>query len=54
MTLPDGEVITREFKAGEVLWPDAPTPVEESIVQTDTRVIIFEPEESQPELANGQ
>lgn len=42
ITLPDGKVIMREFKAGEVLWSEAQTHIGENVGQTDTHVIMVE------------
>lgn len=42
ITLPDGKVILREFKAGEVMWSEAQTHIGENVGQTDTRVIMIE------------
>lgn len=42
ITLPDGKVIVREFKAGEVIWSEAQTHTGENVGQTDTQVIIVE------------
>ena len=42
ITLPDGKVIMREFKAGDMLYSDAQTHVGENIGQTDTHVIMVE------------
>ncbi len=42
ITLPDGKVLSREFKAGDVLWSDAQTHIGENIGQTETHVIMIE------------
>jgi hypothetical protein len=42
LTLPDGKVLTREFKAGEVLWSDAQTHIGANIGDTPTHVIVVE------------
>ncbi|WP_313951632.1 cytoplasmic protein [Accumulibacter sp.] len=42
ITLPDGKLIVREFKAGEVLWSEAQTHIGENVGQTDTHVIMVE------------
>lgn len=42
LTLPDGKVLTREFKAGDVMWSDAQTHIGENIGPTPTRVVIVE------------
>ncbi len=40
--LPDGKVLTREFKAGDVLWSDAQTHIGENVGTTPTHVIMVE------------
>jgi beta-alanine degradation protein BauB len=45
--LPGGKVITREFKAGDVMWSDAQTHVGENIGDTPTHVIIIEMKQAQ-------
>lgn len=42
LTLPDGKVIMREFKAGEILWSEAQTHIGENVGETPTHVIIVE------------
>lgn len=42
LTLPDGKVLTREFKQGDVMWSDAQTHIGENIGQSDTHVVIVE------------
>jgi len=42
LTLPDGRVLTREFKAGDVLWSPAQTHIGENVGSTPTHVVIFE------------
>ena len=42
VTLPEGKVLTREFKTGEVMWSDAQTHIGENIGQTPTHVVIVE------------
>lgn len=42
ITLPDGKVIMREFKAGEVIYSDNQTHVGENIGGTPTHVIMVE------------
>ncbi len=42
ITLPDGKVLTREFKAGDVLYSDAQTHIGANIGYTPTHVIIVE------------
>jgi hypothetical protein len=42
ITLPDGKVITREFKAGDVLWSEGQTHIGENVGDTPTHVIMIE------------
>jgi hypothetical protein len=42
LTLPDGKVLTREFKAGDVMWSDEQTHIGENIGPTPTHVVIVE------------
>jgi len=42
IALPDGKVMMREFKAGDVLWSDAQTHIGENIGDTPTHVIMVE------------
>lgn len=42
ITLPDGKVIRREFKSGDVIWSDGQTHVGENVGNTDTHVIMVE------------
>ena len=42
ITLPDGKVLTREFKAGDVLYSDAQTHIGANIGDTPTHVVIVE------------
>jgi quercetin dioxygenase-like cupin family protein len=42
LTLGSGEIITREFKAGDVLWSPAQSHIGENIGSTDTNVAIVE------------
>lgn len=42
ITLPDGKVLTREFKAGDVLYSDAQTHIGANVGDTPTNVIIVE------------
>ena len=46
ITLPDGKVLSREFKAGDVLWSDAQTHIGENVGQTETHVIMVELKEN--------
>lgn len=49
ITLPDGKVIVREFKAGEVLWSEAQTHIGENVGQTATHVIMVELKQDAPD-----
>ncbi|WP_428669228.1 hypothetical protein [Reyranella sp.] len=42
ITLPDGKVLTREFKAGDVMWSEEQTHIGTNVGETPTHVIIFE------------
>ena len=42
IALPDGKVIMREFKAGDVLWSDAQTHIGENVGDTPTHIIMIE------------
>jgi quercetin dioxygenase-like cupin family protein len=42
LTLPDGQVLTREFKAGDVMWSPAQTHIGENVGSTPTHVLIVE------------
>jgi hypothetical protein len=42
ITLPDGKVLTREFKAGDMLQSDAQTHIGENVGDTPTHVIMIE------------
>ena len=42
ITLPDGKVLKREFKAGDVMWSEAQTHIGTNIGDTDTHVIMIE------------
>jgi beta-alanine degradation protein BauB len=42
ITLPNGKVIVREFKAGDVMWSEAQTHIGENIGDTPTHVIMIE------------
>jgi beta-alanine degradation protein BauB len=42
LTLPDGKVLTREFKEGDVMWSEGQTHIGENIGQTPTHVVIVE------------
>ena len=42
ITLPDGKILRRQFKVGDVMWSDAQTHVGENTGQTPTHVILVE------------
>lgn len=42
LILPDGKVLTREFKAGDVMWSDAQTHIGENVGALPTHVIMIE------------
>ncbi len=42
LTLPDGKVLTREFKAGDTIWSEEQTHVGTNVGETPTHVIIVE------------
>ncbi|PLC53180.1 cytoplasmic protein [Pollutimonas nitritireducens] len=42
LTLPDGKVLRRQFKAGDVMWSEAQTHIGENVGQTATHVVITE------------
>jgi len=42
LTLPDGKVLTREFKSGDVMWSDAQVRVGQNVGTTPTHVIMVE------------
>lgn len=42
LTLPDGKVLRREFKAGDVMWSEEQTHVGENVGLTPTHVVIVE------------
>jgi beta-alanine degradation protein BauB len=42
ITLPDGKVLTREFKAGDIMSSDAQTHIGENIGDTPTHVMMVE------------
>ena len=52
LTFADGKSITRQFKAGEIIWMKKQTHLGENIGTTDTHVIIVELKE--PPLAAGK
>jgi len=48
LTLPDGKVLTREFKAGDVMWSGEQTHIGTNVGETPTHVIIVELKEVPP------
>lgn len=46
LTLPDGKVLRREFKTGDVMWSEAQTHIGENIGETPTHVVIVELKEA--------
>jgi len=46
LTLSNGKVMTREFKAGEIVWMNAQSHIGENIGETDTHVLITELKET--------
>ena len=42
LTLSNGKTVTREFKAGEIVWMNAQSHIGENIGETDTHVLITE------------
>ena len=40
--LPDGKLMRREFRAGEVMWSDAQTHIGENVGSTPTEVVLIE------------
>lgn len=42
ITLPDGKVLQRQFKAGDVMWSDAQTHIGTNTGETPTHVILVE------------
>ncbi len=42
LTLPDGKVLKREFKEGDIMWSEEQTHIGENIGQTPTHVLIME------------
>ncbi|AJP49341.1 cytoplasmic protein [Rugosibacter aromaticivorans] len=42
LTLPDGKVLKREFKEGDVMWSEEQTHIGENVGQTPTHVLIVE------------
>jgi hypothetical protein len=52
LTLPDGKVLRREFKAGDVMWSEAQTHIGENIGETPTHVMIVELKEAGKSCSN--
>jgi len=52
LTLPDGKLLRRQFKAGDVMWSKAQTHIGENVGQTPTHVLITEVKKN-PEGAQG-
>ena len=52
ITLPDGKVLRREFKQGDVLWSSEQTHIGENTGETPTHVVIVELKQS--DAANNQ
>ena len=48
ITLPDGKVLNREFKAGDTLWSDGQDHVGTNVGDTPTHVVIVELKEEAP------
>lgn len=42
LALPNGKVLSREFKQGDVTWSDAQTHIGENVGQTPTHVVMVE------------
>ena len=42
LILPDGRELTREFKAGDIMWQPAQTHIGENVGETPTHVIMIE------------
>ena len=51
ITLPDGKVIMRQFKTGDVIYSEAQTHVGENVGDTETHVIMIELKEETPASA---
>ena len=51
ITLPDGKVIMRQFKTGDVIYSEAQTHVGENVGDTETHVIMIELKEEPPASA---
>ena len=52
LALPDGQVLTREFKSGDVMWSPAQSHIGENVGTTPTHVLIVElkPGAARPEV----
>jgi hypothetical protein len=48
ITLPDGRVLTREFKGGDVIYSNGESHIGENIGTTPTQVIMVEIKDSKP------
>ncbi|NND92571.1 MAG: cytoplasmic protein [Granulosicoccus sp.] len=46
VTLPDGKVLKRSFKSGDVMWSDAQTHIGHNVGQSETHVILIELKEA--------
>lgn len=42
LMLPNGKVLEREFKAGDIMWSDAQTHIGENVGESPTHVIMIE------------
>ena len=51
--LPDGRLVRREFRAGEVMWSDAQTHIGENVGNTPTEVVLVELKPAPPTAACG-
>lgn len=54
IALPDGKVLMREFKAGDVLWSDGQTHVGANVGQTATHVIMVEIKQDPKDIAERE
>jgi hypothetical protein len=52
LTLPDGKVLRREFKTGDVMWSEAQTHIGENVGETPTHVVIVELKEAGKTCSN--
>lgn len=53
LTLPDGKVLRREFKPGDVMWSEEQAHIGENVGDTPTRVIIVEVKKQREGCAKG-